>query len=304
VITFLEVCIGAAVSAAAYALLGIGYNLAYSTIRVINFAQGQIAMIGSMVYATVWGAGVPVPLALLIALLVSGAVAAVIERGVLSPIIRSRYSYQTHQVSLLATAAVGLIIDNIAQDIWGPQLRATKPLLGAGILHVGSLVVSSQQLTAIGGAVVAMALAWYLLQFTPVGLQIRAIAANSRGAVLQGIGVARVVTFSFIISGILGGFAGILLSALNVAQPSVGLNLSVLGLITTMLGGLGNMRRLIPAAFAMGLLQSIFSTYVSSQYGNDLALVVAFAYLLVSWIVPSRRGGQGRVITLQDQVVV
>jgi branched-chain amino acid transport system permease protein len=301
---FIEMCIGAAVLGATYVLIGTGYNLAYSTVRVISFAQGQLAMVGSMVFATAWARGIPIPLALLIAVVVSGALSVLIERGVLTPILKSGQNYKIQQASLLATAAVGLVIDNLATVIWGTNLRATATLFGSQVVQLGSVVVSNEQLTVIGGSVVAMLLAWTLLQFTAVGLQIRAVAANSEAAVLQGVNVRVVVSLSFFVGGVLGGFAGILLAALSAADPSVGLNLSILGLIAALLGGLGNMRGLIPAAAVLGLLQSGLSTYVSTQYGDDMTLVVVLVYFLATGAARRWRPSKGRVITLHEQSVV
>jgi branched-chain amino acid transport system permease protein len=301
--TFVQVLIGGAVFAAAYSLIGIGYNLAYSTFRVINFAQGQLYMLGAMVYVTALQAHLPVVVAVLGGLLVAGIAGVAVERVGITPILSHGFKHGTVQASLLATVAAGIVIENGARLIWGTNQRHAEPLFGSAVLHLGSVAIGVDQLTAIGGAVLGMLATWVLLQRTSIGLQIRAIASNPLGSSLQGVRNGLVISFSFFLSGVLGGLAGILLSALGSASVSVGLQLSILGLIAAMLGTLGNMRGLIPAAFAVGVLQTAFSTYVSTRFGDDLALVVVLCGLVVSglWV---RRARGGRTVSLAQQSAV
>jgi branched-chain amino acid transport system permease protein len=275
--TNLHLIVSSLVLASSYALVGIGYNLAFSTLRVINFAQGQIYMMGAMVFATVAGTGVPLILAVLAGVGCGALLGLVIER-----FMRQGFSHGNTQGALLGSVAAGIVLTELATRFWGSKELGAAALFGSGTVHVGSFTVGVDQLTVIGGAALSLLAVWVILYRTSVGLKMRAVFADPPTTMLQGINFRTVATTSFVVGGIITAFAGILVSPLTSVTTSSGLQLSILGILATLVGGLGRMWGVVPAAIAIGLSQSFVSYYITNQYAD----LVTYAGIFVALVGP------------------
>jgi branched-chain amino acid transport system permease protein len=290
-LTNLHLIVASLVLASSYALVGIGYNLAYSTLRVINFAQGQIYMLGALIFATVAGTGVPLVLAVLAGVGTGALLGIVIERFVITPIMRQGFSHGNTQAALLGTVAAGIVLTELANRAWGSKELPAVALFGSGTVRIGSFTVGVDSLTVIGGALVCMLAVWAILYRTPIGLQMRAVFADPMVTQLQGINFRTVTSISFLVGGVITALAGILVSPLTSVTTSSGLQLSILGILATLVGGLGRMWGVVPAAIAIGLSQSFVSYYVTNQYADLVTYVAIFAALVAPhWI----RAASGR----------
>jgi branched-chain amino acid transport system permease protein len=281
-LTNLHLLVSSLVLASAYALVGIGYNLAYSTLRVINFAQGQIYMMGAFIFATVAGTGVPLFIAVLAGIGCGALLGIVIERFVITPIMRRGFSHGNTQAALLGTVAAGIVLTEMANRFWGSKELPAVALFGSGTVRIGSFTVGIDSLTVIGGAIVCMLAVWAILYRTPVGLQMRAVFADPQVTQLQGINFRTVTSISFLVGGVITALAGILVSPLTSVTTSSGLQLSILGILATLVGGLGRMWGVVPAAIAIGLGQSFVSYYITNQYAD----LVVYAAIFVALVAP------------------
>jgi branched-chain amino acid transport system permease protein len=284
----LHLLVSSLVLASAYALVGIGYNLAYSTLRVINFAQGQMYMVGAFIFATVAGTGVPLVFAVLAGVGTGAVIGLAVERIVITPIMRRGFTHGNTQAALLGTVAVGIVLTEVANRAWGSSELPAIALFGSGALHIGSFTLGIDDLTVIGGAALSLLAVWALLYRTSIGLHMRAVFADPTTTQLQGINYRTVASVSFIVGGIIAALAGILVSPLSSVTTSSGVQLSILGILATLVGGLGRMWGVVPAAIAIGLCQSFISYYITSEYAD----VVTFGLIFLALVIPPR----GRVL--------
>lgn len=281
-LTVLHLIVSALVVGSAYALVAVGYNLAYMTLRVINFAQGQIYMLGSFVFASIAGTGLWLGLALLAAVGVGGVLGIVVERLVITPIMRQGFSHGNTQAALLGTVAAGIVLTEVANRIWGSSELGAKALFGSGTIHIGSFELGIDALTVIVGAVAVFFAVYFLLYRTPIGLQMRAVFADPMITMLQGINYRTVTSVSFMVGGIIAALAGVLVSPLSSITTSSGVSLSIQGILTALVGGLGRMWAVIPAGIAIGLSQTFISYYITSQYAD----LVTYGLIFVALVLP------------------
>jgi branched-chain amino acid transport system permease protein len=281
-LTNLHLIVSSLVLASAYALVGIGYNLAYSTLRVINFAQGQIYMLGALIFATVAGTGAPLILAVGAGVCTGALLGIIIERFVITPIMRQGFSHGNTQAALLGTVAAGIVLTEVANRAWGSKELGAVALFGSGTVHIGSFTVGVDSLTVIGGAILCLVAVWLILYRTSMGLQMRAVFADPQVTMLQGINFRTVTSVSFLVGGVITALAGILVSPLTSVTTSSGVQLSIQGILATLVGGLGRMWGVVPAAIAIGLCQSFTSFYITNQYAD----LVTYAAIFVALVAP------------------
>jgi branched-chain amino acid transport system permease protein len=284
-LTNLHLVVSALVIGSAYALVGIGYNLAYSTLRVINFAQGQIYMLGAFVFASASDNGIWVGFALLAGIAVGAALGVAVERLVITPIMRQGFTHGNTQAALLGTVAAGIVLTEVANRIWGTDELAVKALFGSGTVQVGGLIVGIDAITVIVGAAILFAIVWLLMYRTAIGLQMRAVFADPMVTMLQGINYRTVTSISFIVGGVLAALAGILVSPLSSITTSSGTSLSIQGILTALVGGLGRMWAVVPAGIAIGLSQTFISYYITSQYADLVTYGLIFLALVLPYAV-------------------
>jgi branched-chain amino acid transport system permease protein len=279
----LQLIWSAIILACSYILLGVGMNLQYAALRVVNFAQGQIFMVGAMIVAVgakslgVWGA-------LVVALVGCGLLSMLIEKLAISPVLRAGAQQRSRiQASLLSTAASGTAITAIAAIIWGSGERPVPSLLNQRAFHVG-IVITVVQIEIIVGAALCLLLVWFMLYHTKVGMDIRALRSDPFAAQLYGVRRGITASLVFFVSGAIGGLAGILVSPQTSISPNVGIDYSIITILCVIISGLGYVWRVLPVAIAFALFWTGMETYVSSANGYYYA---QFALLAVVLLAPT-----------------
>lgn len=278
--TIIQLILSALVLGSAYSLVGLGFNLGFATLRVINFAQGQIYMISAFVYADLNRDGYHLVPSLLIALAVGGAMGLVIERGIITPIMRRGFTHGNVQAALLGTVAAGIVLTEIAVRIWGADELEAPPLFGEGVFHFGSVILGYDQATVIAGAILCFVGVWFLLYHSSLGLCIRATSADPITTSLQGVNYRSAVSYSFMLGGVITAFAGVIVSPLTSVTIASGTTLSILGILAALVGGLGRVSGAIPAGYAIGIVQVFSSFYISSTYSDLITYVAIFVALV------------------------
>ncbi len=266
-------------SGAIYALVAMGFVAVFSVSGVINLAQGEFAAIGGMVALTGVDAGLPLPLAMLVALLVVGAVAVLMQRLAIAPVRR-----MTTLTSIILTLGVSTVLKAVLLLVYGPQGRGLAPLPGADLL-VGGVSVRAQELWILGvTAVVAVAVTVFYDR-TLLGKALRACAEQPVAARLVGISPRSAATVAFGLAGLLGATAGVLASPIQLTQWDSGLLLGLKGFVAATLGGLVSVRGAVLGGLVLGVLESLVAGYVDSGYRD----AVAFVLLIV--VLVARPGG-------------
>jgi branched-chain amino acid transport system permease protein len=266
-------------SGAIYALVAMGFVAVFSVSGVINLAQGEFAAIGGLVALGGTDAGLPMPVALLVALLVVVVVAVLMQRLAISPVRR-----MTTLTSIILTLGVSTALKAVLLLVFGPQARGLAPLPGADLL-VGGVSVRAQELWILAvTAVVAVAVSLFYDR-TLLGKALRACAEQPVAARLVGISPKSAATVAFGLAGLLGATAGVLAAPIQLTAWDSGLLLGLKGFVAATLGGLVSVRGAVLGGLVLGVLESLVAGYVDSGYRD----AVAFVLLIV--VLVARPGG-------------
>lgn len=263
-----------------YALMGVGLNLIFGVMRVANFAHGVFYMLGGYAaYFITVASGVPLPLAMLGAMLVGGAVGYFVNAVLLRPVYRKRMD-RPGEFTLIVTFALGLIGVSAATAFLSASYRRF-PGMWPDTLSLGGVVhFSGDRLVAFLAAVLLVGGLLWLVRFTDLGRAWRALTQNRTGAQVVGVDVFRLANLAFATSGALAAAAGAVLVPLYLAYPSMGDPVVVKSFVIVVLGGLGSIGGSLAGGFLLGLAEALGSVYISSGYTDAYGFVIMLLVLL------------------------
>lgn len=261
-----------------YALIALGYTMVYGIMRLINFAHGDIYMLGAYV-----GFFVTTQLqmgffpALICAMVVIGITGVLIEKLVYKPLRSSS------KISILITAiGMSLFIEYTTMYFLTPQPRTFPPVLPNTIFHLGDIIVSFQQLVILGSTVVLMLLLWYIVQYTKMGKAMRAVSYDTDAALLMGINVDHVISFTFALGSALAGAAGVLVGIYyNTIDPLMGIMPGLKAFIAAVLGGIGIIPGAMMGGLILGVVEALVSGFISSTFRDAAAFGILIVILLI-----------------------
>ena len=261
---------------AVYALVALGFTLIYNASDVINFAQEEFVMLGGMVTVFAFAAGVPLPLAALLAIAVAVVTGLLLHRFAIEP------ARGASAVTLIIiTIGASILIRGLAQIVFDRQFHSLPAFSGEEPIRVLGASILPQSLWVLGGAAAIVAVLWLVMERTLLGKAVRATAANRLAARLVGIDTTLVLAFAFGISGAIGAMAGILITPITLTSVTVGTLLALKGFAAAMLGGMGNPVGAVVGGLALGLLESLAAGFISSTYKDAVAFLVILAVLFV-----------------------
>ena len=256
----------------AYSVFAIGLTLIFGMMRVINFAHGEIFMLGAMILYTLTASGVHFLLALLITAIAVAAFGLLFDRVAIRPLLLA------HPLTVLvSTMAVSVILMNGAMMIWNVDTRVIETPFGDGGVEVAGIVLSHTgiALTAVGLGVLA---AFYLFATkSTLGRMMRATAQDRIGASLIGINVKRMYSLTVAISAGLAAVAGGIIGPIWVASPAMGQDILLKGFAIVIVGGMGNVLGCVIAGVGLGITEALFGQYASMYYRD----VYAFGLLIL-----------------------
>lgn len=257
-----------------YALVALGYTMVYGILELINFAHGEIVMLGALVSVTVLAAltaaGVPVALALPLAL--AAAVAVCVSTGVLVERVAYRPLRNAPRLAPLITAiGVSIVLQNLAMIIWGRQYLSFPPVLDIQIFELHGATVTNVQILIVAVAGVTMAGLLLLVQRTRLGRAMRATAQNREVAGLMGVDVNRVIAATFAVGSALAAVAGLLIAAYyGIAHYNMGFMLGLKAFSAAVLGGIGNIPGALLGGLLLGVIESLGAGYIGDLTGGFL----------------------------------
>lgn len=261
-----------------YALIALGYTMVYGIMRLINFAHGDIYMLGAYV-----GFFVTTQLqmgffpALICSMVVIGITGVLIEKLVYKPLRSSS------KISILITAiGMSFFIEYTTMYFLTPQPRTFPPVLPNTIFHLGDIIVSFQQLVILGSTVVLMLLLWYIIQYTKMGKAMRAVSYDTDAALLMGINVDHVISFTFALGSALAGAAGVLVGIYyNTIDPLMGIMPGLKAFIAAVLGGIGIIPGAMMGGLILGVVEALVSGFISSTFRDAAAFGILIVILLI-----------------------
>ena len=280
-----------------YALVALGYTMVYGILELINFAHGEIVMLGAMVSVTVLGVlaalGVPVPLALLAAL--AGAVAVCVATGVLVERVAYRPLRSAPRLAPLITAiGVSIVLQNLAMIVWGRQYLSFPPVLDIEIYEVAGATITNVQILIVAVAGMVMAGLLLLVQRTRLGRAMRATAQNREVAGLMGVDVNRVIAATFAVGSALAAVAGLLIAAYyGIAHYNMGFILGLKAFSAAVLGGIGNIPGALLGGLLLGVIESLGAGYIGDLTGGFLGSHYQdiFAFFILILVLVFRPSG-------------
>ena len=264
-----------------YAMIALGYTMVYGTIRLINFAHGDVYMLGAFLgYYLVTILGVNWMLALLITMGVIAVVGVLIERIAYKPLRHS-----TRIAALITAIGVSYLIQNLMIYFVGPEMRAFPAPIEVKMFKVFGLIVNSKQLLVLAVTITVMIALQIIVQHTRMGKAMRAVAVDQDAAQLMGINVDRVISFTFALGSALAGLAGILVGIYyNSVQATMGTAPGLKAFIAAVVGGIGS----IPGAMIGGYLIGILETLVTYMGGAMYKDAVVYGLLIIIlFVLPS-----------------
>ena len=273
----LQFVITGVANGAIYALIALGFTLIYNSRQIINFAQGEFVVIGGMAaytfYTTVH---LPLPAALVAAILVVTLLGVAFERLVILPLKNAA------AISLIiATIGMSIFLRTATMLIWGKEALTLPHFFGDKPFYLGGATILPQQLFIIAVTLVIVVGMQLFFRLTVTGKAMLAASMNPEAARLMGIRSERMVMYSFAFSAALGAVAGVSIAPLVMMSFGSGASLGIKGFSAAILGGLTNPLGAVLGGLSLGVIESVGAGLISSAFKEAIALVVLLVVLLV-----------------------
>ena len=262
------------VQGSVYALVALGYTMVYGILGLINFAHGEVVMIGAMVALTVLKASLAAAFAPVLAVLLSllAAMAVCMALGYSIERIAYRPLRNAPRLAPLITAiGVSIVLQNLAMMIWGREYHSFTLPFTSTSHQIGGAIVNDVQIGIVVIALLIMlGLMWLVLR-TRVGRAMRAVAENPSAAALMGVDINRVISITFMIGSALAAIAGFMVSAnYGIVHYYMGFMLGLKAFTAAVLGGIGNLRGAVVGGMLLGLIESLGAGYIGDLTGGFL----------------------------------
>jgi branched-chain amino acid transport system permease protein len=275
---FLQLAIGGVAMGCIYALIALGFVLIYKATEVVNFAQGDVMMLGAFVaftFASLWQ--LPFALAVAMTLAVLVAVGALFDRFLLRPIIG-----QPTFSAVMVTIGIGFVARGIATMVpgWGTDTHALKAPWSDGTIRLGSLVVSSDDLAIIALTAALCLVLWLFFSRTRIGIAMQASSQNQLAAYYMGIPVRRINTLVWGISAGIAAFAAVLLAPVTFVHSNMGF-VGLKAFPAAVVGGFGSIPGAIVGGLIIGLVEAFAGFYLPEGFKSVAAYIVVLIVLVV-----------------------
>lgn len=269
-VAFLQLIVSGLTVGAIYALVALGFTLIYRASDIFNFSQGEFFMLGGMLAGISMATyGLPYPVAALVACLITvGFGLALYFYG-----IRQARSASPIQL-LILTIGASMLVRGLASALLGKDFVTLPGLLPWQTWRVGGVVIQTQAVAIIAGAIAIVLALWVFMSRTLTGKAIVGVASNALGAQLMGINRTVVVGLCFGLSALIGALGGILATPITLTSYDSGTMLAIKGFTGAMLGGMGRPYGPVVGGLLVGLLEAFGAGYVSSVYKDAFALIV------------------------------
>lgn len=275
-----------------YALVALGYTMVYGIIGLINFAHGDVVMVGAMLATTVvlslvgadpagLSAWLMVGLALLAAIPVCMGIGWTAERYAYRPLRRA-----LRLAALITAIGVSFIVQNLAMMIWGRNYLSFPHIIEPMVFQLGDARISLLQILIIGGAAAIMSGLMVLVHRTRLGTAMRATAQNREVAGLMGVNINTVISAAFVIGSALAAVAGVMIvTYYGVAQYTMGFMLGLKAFTAAVLGGIGNLGGAMLGGLLLGLIEALGAGYIgdltNGVFGSNYQDVFSFIVLIL-----------------------
>lgn len=261
-----------------YALIALGYTMVYGIIKLINFAHGDIYMLGAycaFLITTYCGLGF-IP-ALLISMIFCGVVGVLIERIAYKPL-----RHATRITALITAIGVSYVLEYATQYIMGSEVRTYPKLLTSASFHLGPVTITMQQVYIFVITVILMVVLQFIVQKTKMGRAMRAVSVDEDAARLMGIDVDKTISFTFLLGSALAGVAGVLVGIYyNSINPLMGMTPGLKAFISAVFGGIGSIPGAMIGGLFIGIAETMVTAYGSSLYKDAIVYIILILILIL-----------------------
>ncbi|MBU3109015.1 branched-chain amino acid ABC transporter permease [Clostridium gasigenes] len=261
-----------------YALLALGYTMVYGIIKLINFAHGEIYMIGAFSgYFAANTLGFSLVPTLIVAMVISAAAGIIIEKVAYKPLRNSP------RITLLITAiGVSLLLQNGMRLIVGANPKAFPELIRNKVISLGGVEINSKTILLLAVSAFLVFLLQFIVYKTKVGKAMRAASFDTEASQLMGINVNNTISLTFAIGSALAGVAGVLVA---ISYPSItpymGTMPGLKAFVAAVLGGIGSIPGALLGGFLMGMIETLTKAYISTSFSDAIAFSVLIIILLI-----------------------
>jgi branched-chain amino acid transport system permease protein len=295
--TFIQQIINGLVLGSMYALVALGYTMVYGIINLINFAHGEVLMVGALTSWTVVtvlkDSDLPGWLLMLISL-----VAAIVVCSVLNFVIE-KIAYRPLRnaprlAPLITAMGMSLLLQTLAMMIWKPSTKPYPILLPSEPIFIGGAVINVTQILILGVTAITLVALMYLVNSTKLGRAMRATAENPRVASLMGVRPDTVISATFIIGAALAALAGVMYAAnYGTVQHTMGFLPGLKAFTAAVFGGIGNLAGAVVGGILLGLIEALGSGYIGALTGGVLGSQYSdiFAFLVLILVLTVRPQG-------------
>ncbi|NNL74828.1 MAG: branched-chain amino acid ABC transporter permease [Desulfobacterales bacterium] len=275
---FMQLLILGLVRGSMYALMGVGLSLIFGIMAIVNFAHGELFMLGCyiMYFFTIM-MGLPFPVGIVAAGIGLLIVGVLLEKSLIST-LRRKAGREWLMDSFVLTIGLMVIFQNLALIIFGAVQRGIPNLI-AGQSDIGGVVFIYDHLVILTLSLFTVGL-WYFVKNTHLGRAIRATSQHAEAAQTLGINVTRMYSVSFGIGAALAGIAGALLITLYPANPNAGMGPVLKSFVVVILGGLGNIKGAVAAGIFVGILEAYTVFFISGGWQNVIVFSIVIAVLI------------------------
>ncbi|HOA20111.1 MAG TPA: branched-chain amino acid ABC transporter permease [Sedimentibacter sp.] len=275
---FLQQLINGLSLGSVYALMSVGYSLVYSIMNFSNFAHGGVIMIGAYIgYFCLTLLGVPFFTAFILSAVGSGILAVSMERIVYRPLRKRNAPFLYFIISAMGAS---IFLENIviASPI-GPTFRSYPAVFSTSPIMIGGIALGRIDLLMFIISTLSLIGLMYIIEKTKIGLSIRATSYSIKASTLMGVNVDKVIFIIFLLGGLLAGLAGMLFGMKYIVYPQIG-NITTKSFIAAVFGGLGSLPGAIIGSILLGLIETMTSGYLSSEYRDLIAFVLLIGVLI------------------------
>lgn len=275
---FIEQIINGLSTGSMYALVAVGYTMVYGIAKMINFAHGEIIMVGAYItYACMSVFGLPMILAVILSIIGCALLGIVTERVAYRPLRGSG------SLAVLITAiGVSYLLQNLFLIIFGSASLTFPKIIPSGTIHLGAISMSYVTIATLVITAISTALLLFFINKTKLGKAMRAVSEDGKAAQLMGINVDTTIALTFAIGSALAAIAGVIYGTkFFLINPYIGAMLGIKAFIAAVLGGIGSIQGAMIGGLIIGIAESFTITYISSAFSDAVVFGILIFILLI-----------------------
>lgn len=275
---FLEQIINGLSTGSMYALVAVGYTMVYGIAKMINFAHGEIIMVGAYItYACMSLLGLPIFIAVILSIIGCALLGVVTEKVAYRP-LRSAGSLTV----LITAIGVSYLLQNVFLILFGSASLTFPKIIPSGTINLGSISMSYVTIATLVITAISTAALLFFVNKTKLGKAMRAVSEDGKAAQLMGINVDTTIALTFAIGSALAAIAGVIYGTkFSLINPYIGAMLGIKAFIAAVLGGIGSIQGAMVGGIVIGITESFTITYISSAFSDAVVFGILIFILLV-----------------------